>query len=351
MNNGNNNNLTNGYKNHSIQKDLEICENILIDLIDHPYAFPFVDPVDVNKFSDYFNFIDEPMDLLTIKRKLKKSEYKTIQEFFSDVDLVFTNACTYNPPNSDVFTMAETLKEEFNEKIQIFVEKPSSVDPEEYKNLFQTVQSLQHEIEALRRKNAAIQRANRASLTPKKPTTPKSTPKKKNKRKSSNFSDSDNDYDDHSHFMDIPLTKDEKRKLTSGINKLPGPNLAVVVKMIKKRMPAVGLGKDVEIDIEKLDNATQQTLLRYVRDIKHYQDRKRARQNRKTEQLREDPKACVDYVKSSQNQVQSEIADIEKQIAAIDGTETYVDKKRKYTRKKNIPPPSSSYTFYYKWYS
>lgn len=40
-------------------------------------------------------------------------EYKTAQEFASDVRLIFTNCYKYNPPDHDVVAMARKLQDVF----------------------------------------------------------------------------------------------------------------------------------------------------------------------------------------------------------------------------------------------
>ena len=53
------------------------------------------------------------MDLGTVERKLGQSQYASIDEFASDVRLVFTNAKTYNMEFSDIHTMAKTVEAHF----------------------------------------------------------------------------------------------------------------------------------------------------------------------------------------------------------------------------------------------
>ena len=55
------------------------------------------------------------MGCLTSQTRLDQSGYLTIDQFGEDVSLVFTNAMTYNAPESDVFIMAQTLNKVFRE--------------------------------------------------------------------------------------------------------------------------------------------------------------------------------------------------------------------------------------------
>ena len=51
------------------------------------------------------------MDLSTVKRKLKRNEYKSADTFASDVRLIFENCYTYNPPDHSVVSLAKRLHE------------------------------------------------------------------------------------------------------------------------------------------------------------------------------------------------------------------------------------------------
>ncbi|CAH2059341.1 unnamed protein product [Thlaspi arvense] len=60
--------------------------------------------------------IEKPMDLGTIKTKMDGSEYSNVREIYADVRLVFKNAMKYNEEKDDVYVMAESLLEKFEEK-------------------------------------------------------------------------------------------------------------------------------------------------------------------------------------------------------------------------------------------
>jgi hypothetical protein len=77
-----------------------------------------LEPVDVKGLGlhDYHKVIEKPMDLGTIKSKMEASEYSNVREIYADVRLVFKNAMKYNEPKDDVFVMAQSLLEKFEEK-------------------------------------------------------------------------------------------------------------------------------------------------------------------------------------------------------------------------------------------
>ena len=61
-------------------------------------------------YPDYYKIITNPIDLKTIKRRIKSEHYASIQEFQEDMNLLFANACTYNVEGSQVYHDAICMK-------------------------------------------------------------------------------------------------------------------------------------------------------------------------------------------------------------------------------------------------
>ncbi|XP_041000345.1 transcription factor GTE6-like [Juglans microcarpa x Juglans regia] len=94
---------------------------ILRQIMQHKWAWPFLEPVDVEGLNlhDYYEVIDKPMDFSTIKNQMEAKDgtgYKNVREICADMRLVFKNAMKYNDDKSDVHVMAKTLLEKFEEK-------------------------------------------------------------------------------------------------------------------------------------------------------------------------------------------------------------------------------------------
>ncbi|KAE9601213.1 putative chromatin remodeler Bromodomain family [Lupinus albus] len=116
------------------------CATILKSLMSHTHSWVFnkpVDPVALN-IPDYFTIISQPMDLGTIKSKLDKNIYLSIEEFAVDVRLTFSNAMTYNPPSNDVHLMAKDLNKLFERKWKD-LEKKWKCEDEHEKSMTDTV--------------------------------------------------------------------------------------------------------------------------------------------------------------------------------------------------------------------
>ncbi|ORX57887.1 Bromodomain-domain-containing protein [Piromyces finnis] len=107
-------------KRHMPRKESSVCSMIIKTMERQPNAIPFLKPVDpvALNIPDYFNVIKTPMDFSTILKKLKKGEYPTMNEFVDDVDLVFKNCMTYNPPNNPVHKMGQEMKDFFIEQLK-----------------------------------------------------------------------------------------------------------------------------------------------------------------------------------------------------------------------------------------
>ena len=65
------------------------------------YAFPFLKPVP-KTVKGYRKVIKKPMDISTIRRKLKRNKYDSPASFRADVVLMFKNAITFNAQDKDV---------------------------------------------------------------------------------------------------------------------------------------------------------------------------------------------------------------------------------------------------------
>ena len=71
-------------------------------------ALDFLTPVDYVALGilDYPTIITHPMDLGTVKKNLENGEYKTFQDFMSDINLIWKNCRQYNQPGSEIVKMA-----------------------------------------------------------------------------------------------------------------------------------------------------------------------------------------------------------------------------------------------------
>lgn len=77
-----------------------LMRHIVVELCNHPAAWPFTNPVNAQDVPDYYEFIKEPMDLSTMETKLEKNQYASLEDLLHDANLIFDNCRLYNPPTS-----------------------------------------------------------------------------------------------------------------------------------------------------------------------------------------------------------------------------------------------------------
>jgi hypothetical protein len=65
---------------------------------------------------DYPEIIKEPMDLGTVKQKIKERKYSTLYQVAEDVRTIWTNCMTYNQEGSDFYKLAELLAKKWDEE-------------------------------------------------------------------------------------------------------------------------------------------------------------------------------------------------------------------------------------------
>ncbi|KAG2013619.1 TATA-binding protein associated factor Taf2 [Coprinopsis cinerea AmutBmut pab1-1] len=80
----------------------------------------FHNPIKHSEAPDYHDIVKKPMDLKTIKARVKDGLVSNSLEFQRDIYLMFANAMMYNRPGSDVHTMAEDMMFDAEKQIQSF---------------------------------------------------------------------------------------------------------------------------------------------------------------------------------------------------------------------------------------
>lgn len=74
-----------------------------------PEAYEFLYPVDYKTLGldDYPLIIKNPMDLSTVKKKVKSGKYSNLSEVVADVSLIWDNCRTYNMVGSVILYLAD----------------------------------------------------------------------------------------------------------------------------------------------------------------------------------------------------------------------------------------------------
>lgn len=102
----------------SVPPALHLCYRLHMKMQSNKYASPFLHPVDpvALNIPDYFDIIKNPMDFGTIYQRLINGQITTEAEYLKLMELVFTNAITYNKPQDDVAFMAHELQAYFDKE-------------------------------------------------------------------------------------------------------------------------------------------------------------------------------------------------------------------------------------------
>ncbi|KFP28665.1 Bromodomain testis-specific protein [Colius striatus] len=328
-----------------LSEQLKHCKEILKEMFSKKhaaYAWPFLKPADVASSSHDENqrITKCPTDLGTIKRKMDNFEYSDIQEFATDVRLMFMSCYKHNSPDHEIVAMARKLQDVFEmhfakipdeavasvpllqptrEMTEAYSSDSSNDDPSEEKSskdfeqertvdlakLQEQLQAVQQQLQALtraylsrlkkkkrkakREKSKNEEKAKVKSLMEKKKNLKH---KKKSKKKLSLNIQSKKTLqqvllahkseDEHGAK---PMNYDEKRQLSLDINKLPGDKLGKVVHIIQSREPSLRNSNpdEIEIDFETLKASTLRELEKYVATCLRKRPRKQRAQKMKSE--------------------------------------------------------------------
>ncbi|NXJ20951.1 BRDT protein, partial [Dicrurus megarhynchus] len=333
-------------KKFQLSEQLKHCNAILKEMFSKKhaaYAWPFLKPLDVASFSTGANqaIAKCPTDLGTIKKKMDNFEYNDIQEFATDVRLMFMSCYKHNSPDHEIVAMARKLQDVFEMHFAKIPDEPvasdhlpqpvremteayssessndnsseekSSEDSEEEKKVH--LEKLQEQLKALhqqlwvltkaclsrpekkKRKAKSEKRKNKEKAEIKSLIQKKKNLKymKKSKKKLSLNIQSKKTMQQvllahKSEDEDAvkPMNYDEKRQLSLDINKLPGDKLGKVVHIIQSREPALRNSNpdEIEIDFETLNASTLRELEKYVATCLRKKQRKQDKKPTKSKE-------------------------------------------------------------------
>lgn len=106
------------------------CRPILGKLMFHPKNLNgiFNVPVDLDGLdirSSYLSRVPHPIDLGTIRSRLHRGVYDSVQKCMADIELTFVNASNFNPPENIIHQIATQLRDEFRMEISLLDDKCS----------------------------------------------------------------------------------------------------------------------------------------------------------------------------------------------------------------------------------
>ncbi|KAL0221704.1 hypothetical protein RCL1_001558 [Eukaryota sp. TZLM3-RCL] len=89
----------------------DLCEEIITKLEVKDELVMFIQPVNQVEVPSYYRIIKKPMDLRTIREKLRRNEYYNLEEIQGDFQLMINNALKFNGPNSVFAKAAKKLQD------------------------------------------------------------------------------------------------------------------------------------------------------------------------------------------------------------------------------------------------
>lgn len=93
------------------------CLEIVDNIANHPLSSLFRKPVEKEKWPQYYEIIDDPQDLETIKNNLVNKDIRSLREFKRDMNLIWSNAIHINGRDSYAGMFAAELQKVFDKLI------------------------------------------------------------------------------------------------------------------------------------------------------------------------------------------------------------------------------------------
>lgn len=103
-------------------EDIPKINSIICTLEADPKCQVFLTPVNCEEegLLDYLQIVSTPMDISTIRAKLKNSNYSSAQEVINDLMLIWRNCKIYNIEGSDIYKCAEHMEKLAKKTIEKF---------------------------------------------------------------------------------------------------------------------------------------------------------------------------------------------------------------------------------------
>ena len=91
-------------------------EDLLNNMMKHKDGWPFDRPITKADAPDYFDIVQRPMDLGTVRSTLLQMKYSCNQEVLQDIKQVFANCYLYNREDTEEYQCAMRLEKYFDKE-------------------------------------------------------------------------------------------------------------------------------------------------------------------------------------------------------------------------------------------
>ncbi|KAF1796667.1 hypothetical protein FB192DRAFT_1291907 [Mucor lusitanicus] len=96
--------------------------HLVTELRANAYSWPFVEAVNAEEVTDYYDVITEPMGkyLTLLDENVESDKYRTMDEFKRDVQKIFDNCRAYNAESTNYTRCANRLERYFKERLRVW---------------------------------------------------------------------------------------------------------------------------------------------------------------------------------------------------------------------------------------
>ncbi|KAL0223112.1 hypothetical protein P9112_002502 [Eukaryota sp. TZLM1-RC] len=101
----------------------DLLEELLSKLERADQLAMFLQPVSKAEVPSYYRIIRKPMDLRTMREKVRRGEYTTVQSFLIDFELMVNNALKFNAPSTLFYQTAKDLSDYGRSLIEVEMER------------------------------------------------------------------------------------------------------------------------------------------------------------------------------------------------------------------------------------
>mmetsp|Transcript_5980 Transcript_5980/g.11311 ORF Transcript_5980/g.11311 Transcript_5980/m.11311 type:complete len:2522 (+) Transcript_5980:139-7704(+) len=98
---------------NGLWQPLRRCKMVLDRLSKDSFAEIFLEPVDLNEFPDYLEYVESPMDLSTVRQRLDAKKYMGPENFARDMRKIWSNCKVYNQHGSAIWYVADYMSKQF----------------------------------------------------------------------------------------------------------------------------------------------------------------------------------------------------------------------------------------------
>ncbi|KAK9718819.1 hypothetical protein K7432_005201 [Basidiobolus ranarum] len=100
------------------------------EIVNDRFGAVFMHPIKEQAAPGYYGVIKQPMDLKSIKQRIREGVITSTDEFHRDILLMFQNALMYNKTDSEIYQMAVEMRDRVEQEIQAFKKTEVITEPE-----------------------------------------------------------------------------------------------------------------------------------------------------------------------------------------------------------------------------